>query len=63
MTKCARCNRSLRNPVLLSGVAFGSKCAQAVAGAKPKRKKRSAVEAHQRAVDPNQRELFAEVTA
>lgn len=60
MTLCARCNRSLRNPVLLSGVAFGSKCAQAVAGAKPKRKKR-AVEMHAAAVDPNQRDLFAEV--
>lgn len=62
MTTCARCSRPLRNPVLLSGVAFGSKCAQAVAGAKPKRKKRS-VESHAVVVDPSQRDLFVEEAA
>lgn len=58
--KCARCNRKLRNPVLLSGVPFGSTCAQAVAGARAKRK-RKGVESHHVAADPRQLRLALEV--
>lgn len=60
MITCARCNRKLRNPVLLSGVPFGSTCAQAVAGARAKRKRR-VVQSHEVDVDPRQLPLELEV--
>lgn len=56
MIRCARCNRKLANPVLLSGVAFGSRCAQSVAGARQKRRRKS-VESHAVAADPRQLSL------
>lgn len=56
--RCSRCSRPLKNPVLLSGVAFGSKCAQAMAGAKAKRQRRARAAQQQREVDPRQRDLF-----
>lgn len=52
---CARCGRLLKNPVYVAGIALGSTCAIAVAGARPKRaRKAQAVQV----LDERQRDLF-----
>lgn len=55
--KCARCRRQLRNPVYLGGSPYGSTCAAALSGAKPKRRQRA-----QQPQDERQAALFDEVT-
>lgn len=58
--KCTRCNRKLkRPPVMVGGMSFGPKCAQAMYGAKPARVARE----DRRSADDRQKELFQEATA
>jgi recombinational DNA repair protein (RecF pathway) len=52
--RCAKCNRPLRHPVYFGGSAYGSHCARAVCGAKPKRQRAP------RPVDESQCDLFAQ---
>lgn len=60
MTICARCHRTLlRQPVYLSGSAYGPKCATAIAGSKPRRGR---ITTALRAADSRQRDLFSETT-
>jgi hypothetical protein len=55
---CARCGRKVLNPVRVGDNDYGSKCAVAVGGAQPKRRKAAAQAA--REVDKRQRDFFAE---
>jgi uracil-DNA glycosylase len=58
--RCANCNRKLRRePIYVSGLAMGPKCAFMFIGVKPRRSADTA----QRARDPRQRELFVEAAA
>lgn len=58
-TICCRCHRTLaRPPVHLGGMAFGPRCAAAVAGPKPRR--RSLLDRLPPAPDPRQADLFKE---
>jgi hypothetical protein len=52
--KCARCSRKLRHPVYVGSNSYGSTCAQAVAGVKPKRRQRA-----EQSRDERQKDLFA----
>lgn len=53
MLRCARCRRLVMHPVYFGGSAYGSHCARAVGGVKPKRRARAAAP-----VDQRQAELF-----
>ena len=58
MTICARCRRALvRDPIYLSGSAYGPKCATAITGSKPRRGTTSRLPR----ADVRQAELFMEV--
>lgn len=61
MTSCSRCGRNVTRPVFAGGMAFGSVCYRKVAS-KPKRRHAARVDAVQRVIDPNQRDLFAEAS-
>ena len=52
-THCARCRRPVRHPVYFGGSAYGSTCAIAVGGVKPKRRERA-----QQPLDDRQADLF-----
>jgi hypothetical protein len=59
MTICARCHRALsRQPVYLSGSAYGPKCATAITGTKPRR----GVTSRPPRADARQPDLFTEAT-
>ncbi|MDQ0082914.1 hypothetical protein J2W35_003273 [Variovorax boronicumulans] len=58
---CARCHRALvRDPIYLSGSAYGPRCATAITGSKPRRGR---ITTALRAADGRQHELFAEETS
>lgn len=63
-TTCNKCGRTLRAPVYVGGVPFGSTCAQAFAGVRAPRgtskRRRRAVPAVQATAQADQRDLFAE---
>lgn len=54
MTTCARCNRNVAAPIFAGGMAFGSTCYRKVAGAKPRRARKTEAAP----ADPRQRDLF-----
>ncbi len=64
--RCARCRRTLQNPVYAGGLSFGVWCYSLIVGKPAERTKpapRVKREPRKSAEDENQRELFGEVTA
>lgn len=60
MNRCTLCGRKVAVPLFSRGRPFGPTCYRKVS-AKPVRSRAARVETVQREVDPNQRDLFAEV--